>query len=153
MSFADQLMGRAGTGKPRTALNYEYYWEYNYPQTPTTFALRGDRYKYIQYHGVWDTEELYDLQSDPREMRNLIADPSLKNIVRTMRAALFAGLDPEEARAYVTFTERNGEGAVLRNRKGGKAADFPDRWMRNGNEADLRDNLKTEGGKKESISE
>ena len=153
MSFADQLMGRAGTGKPRTALNYEYYWEYNYPQTPTTFALRGDRYKYIQYHGVWDTEELYDLQSDPKEMRNLIADPSLKNIVRTMRAALFAGLDPEEARAYVTFTERNGEGAVLRNRKGGKAADFPDRWMRNGNEADLRDNLKTEGGKKESISE
>ena len=28
MSFADQLMGRAVTGKPRTALNYEYYWEY-----------------------------------------------------------------------------------------------------------------------------
>ena len=46
---------------------YEYYWEYAFPHTPTTFALRGDRYKYIFYHGVWDLNEFYDLQTDPRE--------------------------------------------------------------------------------------
>jgi hypothetical protein len=27
-------------------------WEYAFPHTPTTFALRGDRYTYIFYHGV-----------------------------------------------------------------------------------------------------
>ena len=38
----------------RRELLYEYYWERNYPQTPTVHALRGERFKYIRYHGVWD---------------------------------------------------------------------------------------------------
>ena len=45
---------------------YEYYWEWNFPMTPTTFAIRTRDFKYIQYHGVWDTEELYDLQAIQR---------------------------------------------------------------------------------------
>lgn len=147
MSFADQLMGKPHEGGWRTSLNYEYYWEYNYPHTPTTFAVRGDRYKYIQYYGVWDTEELYDLKADPKEMRNLIADPASKAVVSKMREELFDGLGAKDGRSTITFTERNGEGAVLRNRKGPAAAEFPDRWLRNGDESDLRDNLKTEGGK------
>lgn len=32
---------------------YEYYLEWNFPQTPTTFAIRTPQFKYIQYHGVW----------------------------------------------------------------------------------------------------
>lgn len=147
MSFADQLMGRGRNRPWRTGLNYEYFWEYNYPQTPTTLAIRGDRYKYIQYHGVWDTEELYDLQDDPKEMRNLIDVPELQPVVSAMREQLFAGFGSTDGRAYVTFTERNGVGAVLRRRTGSKAADFPEKWMRDGTEADLRDNLKSEGGK------
>ncbi len=42
----------------RDALLYEYYWERNYPMTPTLHALRGERYKYIHCQGVWDTDEL-----------------------------------------------------------------------------------------------
>lgn len=148
MSFARQLMGQPFDGKWRETLNYEYFWEYNYPQTPTTLATRGQRYKYIQYHGVWDTEELYDLAQDPQEMTNLIADPALQDVVRHMRDQLFANLGSMDGRAYVAFTQRNGEGAVLRNRSGSEVADFPDRWLRDGTESDLRDNLKTEGGKK-----
>ncbi|NIY12843.1 MAG: DUF4976 domain-containing protein, partial [Gemmatimonadetes bacterium] len=49
--------------EPSRELLYEYYWEYAFPHTPTTFALRGDRYKYIFYHGVWDINELYDLRT------------------------------------------------------------------------------------------
>ena len=49
---------------------YQYFWENSFPQTPTTYAIRDDRYKYIYYHGVWDKNELYDLQTDPREMEN-----------------------------------------------------------------------------------
>lgn len=130
MSYADQLMGRPHSRPWRTSLNYEYYWEYNYPQTPTTFALRGERYKYIQYHGVWDTEELYDLQADPKEMNNLIADPKLRPIVKQMRSDLFAGLEPQQGRSYVTFTQRTEEGSVLRNRDGAKPGDFSPRWYR-----------------------
>ena len=69
----------------RDELTYEYYWEFNYPQTPTVFALRTDRYKYIQYHGVWDTEELYDLRSDPAESDNLIEDPQLLSVKVDLR--------------------------------------------------------------------
>ncbi len=147
MSYADLLMGRPFDGPWRTSLNYEYYWEYNYPQTPTTFALRGDRYKYIQYHGIWDTEELYDLKEDPKEMKNLIADPKLRPVVRKMRADLFAGLDPQQERSSVTFTERTDEGSVLRNRNGSGPGSFPDRWLRDGTEGDLRNGMKSEGGK------
>jgi arylsulfatase A-like enzyme len=147
MSYADLLMGRTFNGSWRTSLNYEYYWEYNYPQTPTTFALRGDRYKYIQYHGVWDTEELYDLQQDPKEMKNLIADPKLRPVVRKMRSELFSGLNPEQGRSSVTFTERTDEGSVLRNRNGSGPGEFPKRWLRDGTEGDLRNGMKVEGGK------
>lgn len=147
MSYADQLMGRPRQGGWRTSFNYEYYWEYNYPQTPTTFALRGERFKYIQYHGVWDTEELYDLQADPNERNNLIADPKYRDVVRKYRKALFAGLGPNQGRSYVTFTERTGEGSVLRNKKGSKPGEFPGRWMRDGSESDLRDGLHLEKGK------
>ena len=72
---------------------YEYYWEYAFPHTPTTFALRGDRWKYIYYHGVWDTSELYDLASDPEERVNLIGVPALADTVRSMRARLFDRLE------------------------------------------------------------
>lgn len=139
MSFANQLMGKDRAGPWRTGLNYEYYWEYNYPHTPTTFALRGDRYKYIQYHGLWDTEELYDLQNDPREMNNLIASPDMRDTLIAMRKQLFANLAPVDGRAYVAFSERDTEGAVLRNVAGSEAGDFPLRWLRTGEEGDLRD--------------
>ena len=51
---------------------YVYYWEKNFPQSPTVFAIRGDRYKYINYYGIWDADELYDLQNDPDETTNLL---------------------------------------------------------------------------------
>jgi N-acetylglucosamine-6-sulfatase len=72
---------------------YEYYWEYAFPHTPTTFALRGERYKYIFYHGVWDLNELYDLETDPHERRNLIDVPSYQKQIEQMRTRLFDRLE------------------------------------------------------------
>jgi N-acetylglucosamine-6-sulfatase len=72
---------------------YEYYWEYAFPHTPTTLALREDRFKYIFYHGVWDVNELYDLQNDPREMFNLIDVPAYRDEVNRMRQRLFERLE------------------------------------------------------------
>ena len=72
---------------------YEYYWEYAFPHTPTTFALRGDRFKYIYYHGVWDLSELYDLRTDSLEQSNLINVPAYRDTARAMRARLFDRLE------------------------------------------------------------
>ena len=85
------LGGRAA-GSPGELL-YEYYWEYAFPHTPTTFALRGDRFKYIFYHGVWDINELYDLETDPLEQHNLIAIPAYQDTVTSMRDRLFDRLE------------------------------------------------------------
>ena len=70
-------------------LLYEYYWEYAFPHTPTTLALRGDRYKFIYYPGVWDLQELYDLENDPQERRNLIAVPEHEKRIAQMRGRLW----------------------------------------------------------------
>ena len=74
-------------------LLYEYYWEYAFPHTPTTFALRGDRYKYIFYHGLWDINELYDLRTDPLEQHNLVFVPAFQDTVAAMRDRLFDRLE------------------------------------------------------------
>ncbi len=58
----------------RTEFLYEYYWERDYPQTPSVMGLRTDRYSFMDYHGIWDLDELYDLGQDPHQMRNLLAD-------------------------------------------------------------------------------
>jgi N-acetylglucosamine-6-sulfatase len=76
---------------------YEYYWEYAFPHTPTTFALRGDRYKFILYHGIWDLQELYDLETDPQERFNLINVPQHQQLVGEMRTRLFDRLEKENA--------------------------------------------------------
>jgi N-acetylglucosamine-6-sulfatase len=65
-------------------LLYEYYWEHAFPHTPTTFALRDARWKYIYYHGVWDDQELFDLDTDPHERFNLIHLPAHRGRVEAM---------------------------------------------------------------------
>ena len=89
-SFADLLRGK--TIPWRNKVFYEYYWESAFPQTPTTFAVRSDRYKYIYYNGVWDTNELFDLQNDPYEMNNLIRDTAYRQIGLQLKDELFQWL-------------------------------------------------------------
>jgi arylsulfatase A-like enzyme len=77
----------------RDAVLYEYYWEWNYPQTPTMFGLRTDRYKYIYYHGVWGDDEFFDLQDDPLEKHNLVRSPEHQPRIADMRQRLFDSLE------------------------------------------------------------
>lgn len=114
-------------GKPqswRNGLLYEYYWERNYPQTPTMHALRGDRYKYIHYTGIWDTDELYDILNDPLEIKNLIRDKEHQEIVTQMNKELFEQLKSSGG-MYIPLNPDNGEQSNLRNKSGSPAASFP----------------------------
>ena len=97
-SFLGLLEGNApaGAGENRAFL-YEYYWEHAFPHTPTTFALRGDRFKYVYYHGVWGLNELYDLQNDSNEQHNLINVPAYQARADSMRTRLFDRLEAEDA--------------------------------------------------------
>ena len=72
---------------------YEYYWEYDFPQTPTMFGVREGRYKYIFNHGVWDANELYDLQTDPYEVNNLIRSAQHQTIAKGLRDQVWDWLE------------------------------------------------------------
>ena len=85
---------RGGTAADwRKRIYYEYYWEYAFPQTPTVFGVRTDRYKYIRYHGIWDTNEFFDLQEDPYETVNLIDHPELQDTIRSLANDLYDWLE------------------------------------------------------------
>ncbi|EGF25470.1 sulfatase family protein [Rhodopirellula baltica] len=105
---------------------YVYYWEKNFPQTPTQFALRGDRFKYITYYGLWDTDELYDLQTDPDELYNLIHDPDYKSVAKEMEDQLYAMLGDEGGMDIPMNQPRGGSNNKRWSEQGGSdAADFP----------------------------
>ncbi len=90
-SFLPLLAGKEI--KWRDAVFYEYYWEWNYPQTPTVHGVRTDRYKYMHYHGIWDIDELYDLQNDPEEMYNLIDSEEHQELVKKLNNMVFTWLE------------------------------------------------------------
>lgn len=90
-SLAPLLAGRQVEWRDRVF--YEYYWERNFPHTPTTFGVRSLKWKYIHYHGIWDTDELYDMETDPQEMINLINSPEFQPIVSQMNTQLWDWLE------------------------------------------------------------
>jgi len=77
----------------RDKIFYEYYWEYDFPQTPTMHGVRTDRYKLIRYQGIWDTNEFYDLQADPNEMNNLIASAEHQEMIETLTNDIYDWLE------------------------------------------------------------
>lgn len=105
---------------------YVYYWEKNFPQTPTIFSLRGDRYKYITYYGLWDADELYDLQSDPDETHNLLYDPQFRPLAREMENQLYTRMQHLGGMEIPLNQPAGGmNNKRLRSRGGEQAADFP----------------------------
>ena len=111
----------------RTQLLYEYYWERNFPQTPTMHALRTDRYKYIHYYGIWDIDELYDLQEDPQETTNLIFNPERKATIAEFNKRLFDEMERTDGMSIPLFRDSGGR-ITSEMRIKVEAADFPDEF-------------------------
>lgn len=114
-SFLPFLSG--GSTPWRDHILYEYHWEWNFPATPTVFAIRTERYKYVFYHGIWDRDGFYDLQTDPRERYNLIDVPSCQDQIRTLREKLF---DELEASGGLNIRVQRPLGERLDQRKNGR---------------------------------
>ena len=86
-----------------------YYHYYEYPGIHAVkrhYGVRTQRYKLMHYYHDVDEWELYDLQTDPSEMRNVYADPDYSD-VRDQMIALLAdvqaryGDSPELAREFL----------------------------------------------------
>jgi len=54
-------------------------------------SVRTERYRYTEWGEGADGAELYDHDSDPRELRNLAADPQSAAVVRELKTVLRGG--------------------------------------------------------------
>ena len=73
----------------RTELVYEYFWERWAPSTPTLHALITPHWKFVRAYGQWDVHELYDLENDPHELKNLFTLPEYRARALKMDKRLF----------------------------------------------------------------
>ena len=92
--------------------------------TPTMHALRGARYKYVHYYGIWDIDELYNLEEDPLETNNLISNPNYKDVVQTMNKQLFDVMQDTGAMSIPLFRDSGGQ-SNHRGPKDSAPATFP----------------------------
>ncbi len=77
----------------RDAWFYHYNYEKQFPYTPNVRAVRTDSWKYIHYpHGDGGPDrhmaELYNVEFDPDERYNLIANPKYSGIVAGLKVRL-----------------------------------------------------------------
>ena len=103
-SFLPQLRGQKVPW--RDHILYEYHWEWNFPATPTTYAIRTKRYKYVYCHGTWDLDGFYDLQTDELERHNLIRVPAYQERIAKLREQMFGELQRSGGMSIETTLRR-----------------------------------------------
>lgn len=72
----------------RDALYYHYYEYPNEHAVKRHYGIRTDRYKLIHFYYDIDIWELYDLESDPKEMNNLYGKPEYDKLTGDLKLRL-----------------------------------------------------------------
>lgn len=83
-SFVPAMKSRSFPG--RSAWLYEYFGDFPF-RVPASCAVRTENHIYIEFEGRRGCE-LYDIQSDPRQLNNTIRTEEGKKIAREMKALL-----------------------------------------------------------------
>lgn len=84
-SFLPLLAGRTPNGW-RTAMYYRYYHPGDH-NVAAHYGIRTQRYKLIYFNKL-NQWELYDLQKDPLEMKNVYSDPAYRKTVEQLKKEL-----------------------------------------------------------------
>ena len=103
-SFAAALCGEPKPKNWRKATYYRYWMHMAHSHNnPAHFGLRTERYKLIFFYGCDNVRrngknryfrdtpaawEFYDLEKDPREMRNQYANPAYRQIIQGLKTDL-----------------------------------------------------------------
>jgi N-acetylglucosamine-6-sulfatase len=89
---------------------YEYFSEHEAgPGVPTMLGVRTERYKYVHYPELpGDIDELYDLESDPFELTNLVASSAHAAVLAELQGALVQQLAETGYPSEVAFTPAPG---------------------------------------------
>ncbi|MDQ7948480.1 MAG: sulfatase [Pedobacter sp.] len=85
-SFADLF--KNPTAKFRDAVYYHYYEFPGEHSVMKHFGIRTERYKLIRFYGEQNFWELYDLKTDPHEMKNIYAQVKSGNLVADLKKKL-----------------------------------------------------------------
>jgi arylsulfatase A-like enzyme len=98
-NIPDSMQGRSlvpvlkgNTRNWREAVFLEYFVDRQYPRFPKWQAVSSGDWKYIHYPEVEGMDELYDLESDPHELENLVDSKkrTVQSRLRKLRAELSA---------------------------------------------------------------
>jgi arylsulfatase A-like enzyme len=78
---------KSNTSNWRNAIYYHYY-EKGFGATPH-YGIRTTRYKLIHFYDVVDSWELYDLKTDPAEMKNIYHNGIYEKTIDQLKKDLF----------------------------------------------------------------
>jgi len=78
-------------GEPTNWRDAVYYHYYEYPGAHSVkrhYGVRTERHKLIHFYYDIDEWELYDLQKDPHELQNVVADSAYQDILAQLKTRL-----------------------------------------------------------------
>lgn len=75
----------------RDAIYYHYYESQAVHMAPAMYGVRTERYKLVCYYEPqWNCQELFDLERDPQELRDVAADPAYAEVRAALQQKLVA---------------------------------------------------------------
>jgi len=87
-SFKGLLNGSMNEEEFRSVLYYHYYDYPAFHMVKKHYGIKTDRYKLMHFYDDIDTWEFYDLEKDPKELKNSIDDSSYAEIIAEMHTKL-----------------------------------------------------------------
>lgn len=83
------LIGPGGNKVPWNNEAYYHYYEYPKPHRVSShFGIRTENYKLVRFYGGTNSWELFDLNKDPHELKNLYGSKRYESITADMRKKL-----------------------------------------------------------------
>lgn len=92
--------------KHREDVFYHYFENGEHAVSPH-FGVKSGRYKLIRFYKRVEAWELFDLETDPQELKNLVADPSYQSTLKKMKKKLLKQIKAfDDAQAEEIFHQK-----------------------------------------------